>query len=110
MKNFVQKGNTLTLHAPSGGVVGGTFLKVGSLFGVVCGDAGEGKLFDLDVSGGVFDLQKTADEAWTEGAAIYATPAGVMTTTASGNTKVGVAVAAAANPSSVGRVLMNSSF
>lgn len=109
MKNFVQPGKTLTLTAPSGGVVSGKFYKIGSFFGVAVQSAAEGKPFDLE-TGGVYDLEKTSAEAWTVGATIYATSAGVMTTTASGNTKVGAAVAAAVNPSSVGRVRLNSDF
>ncbi|SCM79961.1 conserved hypothetical protein [uncultured Pleomorphomonas sp.] len=110
MKNFIQPGKTLTLTAPVGGVIGGNFYFIGSAFGVACGSADAGEKFDLDVSGGVFELTKNSAEAWTEGAPIYATAAGVMTVTSTDNTKVGIAVAAAANPSGVGRVRLNASF
>lgn len=109
MKNFVQPGKTLTLAAPTGGVVSGKFYKIGSIFGVAVQSAAEGDLFDLE-TGGVYDLDKTSAEAWTVGATIYATSAGVMTTVATSNTKVGVAVEAAANPSATGRVRLNTDF
>ncbi|MDR6954130.1 putative RecA/RadA family phage recombinase [Ancylobacter sp. 3268] len=109
MKNYVQPGKTLTLPAPTGGVIGGKFYKIGGIFGVAVYSANEGELFDLE-TGGVYDLDKTSAEAWTVGATIYATAAGVMTTTATSNTKVGVATAAAANPSATGRVRLNSDF
>ncbi len=110
MKNFIQPGKTLTFTAPTGGVIGGNFYFIGSAFGVACGSAAEGEKFDLDVSGGVFDLTKNSAEAWTEGAPVYATAAGLMTTSAASNTKVGIAAAVAANPSGVGRVRLNASF
>lgn len=109
MKNFVQPGKTLTLPAPVGGVVSGGFYKIGAIFGVAAQTAAAGKSFDLEV-GEVYRLPKTAAEAWTIGAVIYATSGGIMTTTASGNTKVGVAVEAAADPSATGVVRLNSDF
>lgn len=109
MKNFIQPGKTLTLPAPSGGVIGGSFVKIGSIFGVAHQTAAEGEDFDLEV-GGVYELGKTSAQAWTIGATIYATSAGVMTTVSTDNTKVGVAVAVAANPSATGRVRLNSDF
>lgn len=109
MRNYVQPGKTLTLTAPSGGVIGGNFYKIGSFFGVAAQSAAEGVQFDLE-TGEVYDLPKTAAEAWAEGDVIYATSGGIMTTVSSGNTKVGAAASAAANPSGVGRVRLNSNF
>lgn len=57
---------------------------------------------------GVFDLPKTSAQAWTVGAKIYWDSAnGLATTTASGNSLIGTALAAAANPSATGRVRLN---
>lgn len=109
MRNFQKPGKTLSLPAPTGGVVGGSFVKIGSIFGVAVQDAAEGELFDLE-TGGIYDFPKTSAQAWTIGAIIYATTDGVMTTVSTDNTKVGVAVAVAANPSGTGRVRLNSDF
>lgn len=111
MRNFVQPGKTLTLPAPSGGVVSGVFYEIGSIFGVAVQSADEDVPFDLEC-GGVYDLPKTSAQAWTVGATIYADSNGVMTTAdgSGANTKVGVAVEAADNPSGTGRVRLNDSF
>lgn len=109
MRNYVQPGKTLTIPAPTGGVVSGSFYKIGAVFGVAAITAAETVPFDLE-TGEVYDLPKTSAEAWAVGDAIYATSGGIMTTVSSGNTKVGVAVAAAANPSGIGRVRLNDNF
>jgi predicted RecA/RadA family phage recombinase len=57
---------------------------------------------------GVFTHAKTSAQAWTQGAKIYWDDSNkVFTTTASGNTLVGAAVLAAANPSATGTVLLD---
>lgn len=109
MRNFVQPGKTLTLTAPAGGVVSGRFYRIGAFFGVAVQSAAQNQPFDLE-TGGVYSLEKTSAQAWAVGDVIYATPGNVMTTVASGNTKVGVAAAVAANPSAAGRVRLNSDF
>lgn len=109
MKTFVQPGKTLTLTAPAGGVLSGKFYKIGSAWGVAHQSAAAGTKFDLE-TGGVYALDKTAGQAFAEGADVYATPAGVMTSTASGNTKVGVATAAAAAGDATVQVRLNDNF
>lgn len=104
MKNFVQAGVILTLAAPSGGVTSGTGVKIGSIIGIPAKTVAEG----VDVAiktDGVFEHAKTSAQAWTVGATVYWDDTNkVFTTTSSGNTKAGVAVAAAANPSATGFV------
>ena len=109
MRNFIQPGKVLTMVAPAGGVVSGALVIIGKIFGVAATSAAENEQFELD-TGGVYELPKTAAEAWAVGDEIYATTAGVATKTASGNTKVGVAAAAAANPSGSGVVRLNDNF
>jgi predicted RecA/RadA family phage recombinase len=109
MRNFIQPGKVLTMVAPVGGVVSGNFYKFGAIFGVAATSAAEGKAFELS-TGEVYELPKTSAEAWVTGDVIYATPLGIMTTASSGNTKVGVAVQAAANPSGSGLVRLNDNF
>ena len=56
---------------------------------------------------GVYELPKTSAQAWTVGAAIYWTGSAATTATTAGNLLIGVAAAAAANPSSTGFVRLN---
>lgn len=109
MKNFVQDGDTVTLAAPYDRTAGQGAL-VGSIFGVAVDDvlntvSGEFQLV------GVFDLTKASAQAWTVGALIYwDDTAHNCTTTSTSNKLIGVAVAAAANPSSTGRVRLTAAF
>jgi predicted RecA/RadA family phage recombinase len=99
MNNYVQPGNTITLTAPSGGVVSGTAYQIGSLLVVAQTTAAEGAKFEALVNG-VVTLPKAASQAWTEGAKIYwdnaaATSGGqVCTTDATKGMLIGVAAAA----------------
>ena len=109
MKNFIQEGITLTLAAPYA-VVSGDGLLVGSIFGVATGDAANGAEVEA-ITRGVFSLKKTSAQAWTVGALIYwDNTAKECTTTVSTNKLIGVAVAAAVNPSSTGLVRLNGGF
>lgn len=110
MKNFVQEGDALTVAAPAD-VLGGALVTSGVLAGVAVHDALAGQDVLIEIEG-VFDLAKTSAQAWTLGAAIYLIPSTGLCTTATtvGNLLIGVAAAAAANPSGVGRVRLNGSF
>lgn len=95
MKNFIQAGSNLTIPAPaivaSGGVV-----VAGSIIGIAAGSATVGQSVDVVVTG-VFRLPKVAADAITLGALVHWDAAAELaTTTATGNTKIGVAVEAAA--------------
>lgn len=105
MQNAIQDGEVITIAAPAGGVTAGDFVQVTALTGVAQTTAAAGEPVAI-VRRGVFELAKTSAQEWAVGAKIYATAAGVMTTTASTNTLVGVAVEAAANPSETGKVLL----
>ncbi|WP_323764590.1 DUF2190 family protein [Marinovum sp.] len=104
MKNFIAPGEHVTVITPSD-VSAGDGLLIGSLFGVVQEDAVTGADVVL-VRRGVFILPKTSAQAWTVGAKVYWTGS-ECTTTASGNTLIGLAESAAANPSATGRVLLD---
>lgn len=108
MKNYIQPGNTLTLTAPAN-VKGGEIVTVGQIVGVAAGDAVSGADFDL-VTVGVFDLPKVAAQAITVGATVYVDDDGLVTTTATDNVKLGVAVTAAANPSPSVAVRLSGAF
>lgn len=105
MKNFVQKGEVITLTAPYA-VSAGDGMLVGSLFGFATTDGASGAEIETFVGSGVFDIAKVSAQAWSEGASIYWDNSNkYATTTSSGNTFIGFAALAAANPSSTGRVL-----
>jgi predicted RecA/RadA family phage recombinase len=107
MKNFVSDGRVITVPAPSGGCDSGDGVKVGDLFGIAQVTAAEGAPVAI-VTTGVFTLPKTSAQAWTVGAKIYWDDTNkVCTTTATSNKLIGAAVAAAANPSAAGNVLLN---
>lgn len=106
MKNFVQPGDIVPVLAPAN-VTSGDGVLLGTLFGVAAFSAASGAEVEIRLRG-VFDLPKTSAEAWTVGAAVYWDATNkVATTTSSSNTLIGKAVAAAANPSGVGRVRLN---
>jgi predicted RecA/RadA family phage recombinase len=112
MKNFVQDGETLTVPAPSGGAVSGQPYLIGAMFGIAATSAPQTEEFEL-VTEGVYDVTKAASQAWTVGAAVFWDNTNrVFTTTASGNTRVGVAVLPVGSGAgeTAGRVRLNASF
>ena len=117
MKNLRQMGDAIYVPAPSGGVVSGQFVVVGSLFGVAGYDAAQGVVVPL-WNKGVFSLPKTTSEVWTPGQKLYwVTGTGKVSSTAGANLLIGVAcalppgyTAAAGNGATVGDVRLNPSF
>lgn len=104
MKNFIQKGESLSLTAPAGGVVGGKGYLIGSLFVVAGQTAVAGAGFTGYVVD-VFDLDKVAATAITTGTKVYWDATNrVVTPTATGNTLIGAAVADAASADATVRV------
>ena len=111
MKNYVQPGNTITLTAPYA-VTSGDGLLVGSIFGIASADAASGETVEAALVG-VFDLKKTASQAWAAGDKVYwDNTAKEATKTTTSNTLIGVAVAAVAGGAgdTIGRVRLNGSY
>lgn len=107
MKNYIQPGDTLTLTAPSGGVLSGGGYIIGDLFVVSTVTAAVGLPFAAKTTG-VFELPKLSAQAWTEGVVVYWDATNSRcTTVGTSNRPIGVAAEAAANPSAVGRVRLN---
>jgi predicted RecA/RadA family phage recombinase len=105
MKNYVKKGDTLTLAAPYD-VSSGGGCQIRLIFGIAGGDAESGDDVDLDTVG-VFDLAKVSIETFAVGAAVYwddTTKLATCDDDSGGNMQVGVAVLSAANPSAAVRV------
>ena len=65
MKNFIGVGNRVTLTAAAVTTSGQPVL-IGSLFGIAENAAAIGELLVL-VMNGIYDLTKTASQAWTVG-------------------------------------------
>jgi predicted RecA/RadA family phage recombinase len=109
MKNFVQKGDCVTLTAGAD-VLGGGLVVAGVLCGVAQHDALAGDPVEVMLTG-VYDLAKVSAQAWDEGDAIYVDPATALATTetTTGNLFIGAAIAVAVNPSATGTVRLNGS-
>lgn len=98
MKNYVQRGDTLSIPALAD-IASGAVVISGSIIGIASGDAVSGATVDVATSG-VFNLPKVSALAISVGDIVYYDAAtGLVNKTSSANTKVGVAVTAAANPS-----------
>ena len=109
MKNFVQLGENITVTATDL-ATSGDIVKVGNMIGIAAGDAAIGDDLDI-VTVGVFDLPKVAADDIAVGDPIYWRSAdGLVTGTATGNTKLGVAVTSAPNPSGSVNVRLNGTF
>jgi predicted RecA/RadA family phage recombinase len=107
MKNYVQRGETVTLIAPAA-VLSGAGVLVGSIFGVAEYTAGSGDEVEVNLVG-VFELPK-ATGAISQGAKVYwDNTAKNVTTTASGNSLIGAAVSAALSGAATVRVRLNGS-
>jgi predicted RecA/RadA family phage recombinase len=107
MKNFIETGEVLNVPAPSGGVLSGGVVIIGSLIGIAETTQAVGVTVAV-VTKGVFELPKVSAQAWAVGNPIYwDSGAGNATTTSTSNTLLGYATEVAANPSSVGRVRLN---
>lgn len=106
-KNFIQDGDIIDAVAPSGGVTSGAGVLIGTAFGVAMRSAAEGATFPLRVTG-VFELPKLSSDNITAGAAVYWDNTNKrVTVTASGNSKIGFATAAAAASTATVHVRLN---
>jgi predicted RecA/RadA family phage recombinase len=103
MKNYVQSGDTIALVAPANVSAGG-FVRVGTIAGIAANDALSGAEVIVQV-GGVYDIPKTAAQAWTQGALLYWS--GTAATTVVTGSPIGAATRAELAAATVGRVRMN---
>lgn len=104
-KNFIHEGDVLNYTAGAN-IASGQFVLIGTIGGVAIAAIANGSTGAVRVKG-VFSIPK-ASGAVTQGAKLYwdATNS-VLTTTASGNTIVGVAAAAAQSGDATVQVLLN---
>lgn len=112
MKNYVQAGNRLTLTAPYDVASGGGAL-VGLIFAIAVAAVANGAQGEFDATpGAVYDITAlSTDTAAGAGVAAYWDNTNKrITTTSSGNTKVGVFVAAKVNGDLTARIRLNGTF
>ncbi len=103
--NYVQEGKTLNYTAGAD-ITSGQFVLIGTIGGVAKTDIANGKTGAVHVCG-VFSIPK-ATGAVTQGAKLYWDESeSEVTTTATDNTLIGVAAAAAASGDSNVHVLLN---
>lgn len=109
-KNYVQKGDTITIPATAA-VVSGGIVQAGSIIGVAQGSAAIGEQVDV-ACGGVWTLPKVAAEAYVgAGVPVYwASAPKLVTSVASGNTKIGVAIESVAAATGTVRVRLSGAF
>lgn len=105
MKNFIQPGNSLAMTVPyASGVTSGQGMLVGALFGVAAVDGAQNAVIE-GATQGVFDLTKQPSLAITAGARVFWDDSNRrITTTATGNYQVGIAVLASATADATVRV------
>lgn len=105
-RNFVQPGDMLTIPAPVT-VASGDVVVAGSIVGIAAGDAASGAAVDVH-TGGVWTLPKVSAIQINLGDIVYFDASTkLVNKTSSGNTKIGVAVADANNPSPSVRVRLS---
>lgn len=109
MKNFVQRGGTITAVAPYARLSGEAAL-IGNLVCVATADVASGAETEWEVEG-VFDLAKAPSQAWgTVGAIVYWDNTNKrFTTSASGNTPAGAVMKTTGSGAgeTTGRVRLN---
>jgi predicted RecA/RadA family phage recombinase len=104
-KNFVQEGKALNYTAGAD-ILSGDFVLIGTIGGIAKTAIANGKVGAVHVTG-IFNVAK-ATGAITQGAKLYWDNTNkVLTTTASGNTIVGVAAAAALSGDATVAILLN---
>lgn len=106
MKNFVQKGDTVTLAAPYA-VSSGSGAQVGSLFGVAVGDIANGVEGEF-ATRGVFDLTALSSDTGAVGVKVYWDNTNKRcTVTASTHQLIGALTAAKVGDATTMRVRLN---
>jgi predicted RecA/RadA family phage recombinase len=107
MKNFIQKGEMVTVTAPAGGVTSGQGVIVGSLFGIAAKNATAGESVELATTG-VFDLPKAPSAVIAAGARVsWDAENGQVVLPADDMYPIGIALLAAGNGTITARVRLD---
>ena len=106
-KNYGQPGEQVTFTAPTGGVVAGTAYLIGTLLVVAISSVAQALPFAGSTEG-IWDLPKAATITPAEGALVYWDNAAKnVTTTATGNTRIGVCMVVPGASDATIRVRLN---
>ncbi len=109
MKNYVQDGGILTASAPRA-VSSGDGALIGSVFGIACGTYANGAEGEFKLEG-VFDQPALNTDTASVGALAYWDNTNFrVTTSASGNTKIGFFWLAKTNGQTTARVRLNEAY
>jgi predicted RecA/RadA family phage recombinase len=104
MKTYIAPGKSITVTAPAGGVLSGQGVLIGTLFGIAQVDAVAGADVEI-LTEGVVEIGKTSALQIDVGDRVFWDATNkVVNKTAAAQVCVGVAVSAAANPSSTVRI------
>lgn len=107
MKNFIQRGEAITVTAPTGGVVSGQGLLVGNLFGVAATTAAEGESVEI-AAVGVYELPKLVSAVIAAGARVaWDNTAKQVVLPGTGMVPIGIATLAAGNGVTTVRVRLD---
>lgn len=107
MRNFVQKGETISISPSPVAATSGDIVVIGGFHGVAAGDVAMGANLDLCLTG-VYEAQKVAADAFAVGDPVYfSTATKLVTSTAEGNTLIGHATEAAAVSTAIVRVRLS---
>jgi predicted RecA/RadA family phage recombinase len=108
--NYIQPGRSITVAAPSGGVLSGQGVLIGTLFGIAQYDAVEGAEVEI-LTEGVVEIGKTSALAIAVGDRLFWDDTNkLVNKTTTAQQQVGVAVAAAANPSATVKMLLRAAL
>ena len=108
--NYIQPGRSITVAAPSGGVLSGQGVLIGTLFGIAQYDAVEGAEVEI-LTEGVVEIGKTSALAISVGDRLFWDDTNkLVNKTTTAQQQVGVAVAAAANPSATVKMLIRAAL
>jgi predicted RecA/RadA family phage recombinase len=107
MRNYLQRGDVISIAAPAGGVLSCQGILIGNLFGIAATDAAEGQTFEL-ATRGVYNLPKAANVALAAGDRVSWDAANnQIVAPAAGMAPVGIVVLAAANGTTSVRVRLD---
>ena len=108
--NYIQPGRSITVAAPTGGVLSGDGVLIGTLFGIAQYDAVEGAEVEI-LTEGVVEIGKTSALAIGVGDRLFWDDTNkLVNKTTTAQQQVGVAVAAAANPSATVKMLIRAAL
>ncbi|MBX9926000.1 MAG: DUF2190 family protein [Hyphomicrobiaceae bacterium] len=107
MKNFVQRGDVITVTAPTGGVTSGQGVLVGNLFGVAATTVAEGASVEM-ATVGVYELPKLVSAVIAAGARVaWDNTAKQVVVPGTGMVPIGIATLAAGNGVATVRVRLD---